>query len=406
MRSVGKGTVESRGKGSWRLRVSVTDDYGATSRLSKNCKCRTKTEARKRLDEWRMELMASDEQANVLEGMKLHEYLKDYLAYCHDVKHLSPNTVRGYRDIVRNRWDRRLAYVRLTDLTPQMVDEQVSWMRTEGSCSGGPLSAKTVNEALGFLSTALDRAERLGYIRRNPCRRVDSLPAGDREEIKALTEDEVKRMKVIVRGHPSYRFVMAVCLSLDTGMRRGEACGLLWKDVDLDKGRLFVCRATAEASKDDTYNGETLQEKAPKSKRSNRWITIPKSTVERLRAHEETQYYRLMYNGIEQTPDTPVLCDDLGQNYRPSKYTSDFKAFAGQHDFDVTLHGLRHTHASLLLRNGTPIADVSRRLGHESVDITYRFYSHFIPGDDGGTADVWEGATEPDFEYGKRPFVA
>lgn len=392
MKTVGKGTVERRGKGRWRLKVTITDDFGEKSRLSKSVDCRTKTEACGRLDEWRMELMQSDETV-VTRKMNLNEYLEDYIRYCHDVKHLSPNTVRGYRDIMRNRWLPRLGGIALDELTPKMIDEQVNWLRTKGSVHGGPLSAKTVNEALGFLSTALDRAERLGCLQANPCRRVSSLPSGRREEVKVLSEGEVRRMKSIVRGHPSYRFATAVNLSLDTGMRRGEICGLLIRDVDLDNARIHVCRALAEGSKYDTYNGDTLEEKAPKSRRSNRWVSLPSTMVEKLRSHLEVQFHRLAYNGIEQTPDTPVFADDLGEPMRPSKYTKDFIAFATQQRFDVTLHGLRHTHASLLLMAGMPIADVSRRLGHESVDITYRIYAHFIPESDGGAAQIWESCT-------------
>ena len=118
----------------------------------------------------------------------------------------------------------------------------------------------------------------------------------------------------------------------------------------------------AEAGKADTYNGETLEEKDPKSRRSRRWVSLPTTTVEKLRSHMETQFHRLAYNGIAQTADTPVFCDAFGDHCRPSKLTSDFRAFAKQHDFDVTFHGLRHTHASLLLKQEMSIAYVSQRL--------------------------------------------
>ena len=400
MKAVGKGTVESRGKGRWRLRVSVTFDNGKQMRVDKNVECRTKTEAKARLDEWRLELLSADDprptRKQAEKDQTLVEYLEDYVAYCHDIKHLSPNTVRGYRDIVRNRWAPRIGNTPLRELTPAMLDEHVSWLRTKGSVkTGGPLSAKTVNEATSFLSTALERAERLEKVDRNPARFLGSVPDSNREEVKALTEEEVIRMKEVVLGHPDYRFATMVTLALDTGMRRGELGGLEWRDVDFEKGRLHVRQAMAEGSASDTYNGRTLEGKRPKSRRSARWITLPPSTLAMLKAHAETQYRRMRYNGVEQTADTPVLGDALGQPYRPSKLTSDFIAFAKQHSFEVTLHGLRHTHASILLKHGMPIERVSQRLGHESVDITYRVYSHFIPEDDGGAAETWERATEP-----------
>lgn len=96
-------------------------------------------------------------------------------------------------------------------------------------------------------------------------------------------------------------------LALDTGMRRGELCALRWRDVDLDEGVVRVRRALAEAHATDTYCGETLEEKLPKSNRSNRDVTIPEGTVEFLRHHKQMQLYRLMYNDIEQGEDTPVF---------------------------------------------------------------------------------------------------
>lgn len=101
-----------------------------------------------------------------------------------------------------------------------------------------------------------------------------------------------------------------------------------------------------------------------------------------------------MYNDIEQHEGTPVFCSDLAELYRPSKFTSDFTRFAQHKSFAVTLHGLRHTHASLLLQH-VPIQYVSMRLGHEGIEITYKTYSHFLPGDDGGSADAWSKLATP-----------
>ena len=83
-----------------------------------------------------------------------------------------------------------------------------------------------------------------------------------------------------------------------------------------------------------------------------------------------------MYNDIEQDEGTPVFC-------------SDFARFAQHKSFAVMLHGLRHTHASLLLKRGVSIQYDFARLGHESIEITYKTYSHFLPGDDGGSSEDW-----------------
>ncbi len=388
MKSVSKGSEPvKRGKDSWFSRFNITDELGNTRRVGKTVRCRTKTEAKRLFDEIRMELMASNSPV-IKEDITLGEYLKGHLEYLHDVKHLSPNTLRGYRDIVETRWMPRLGSVRLKDIKPYMVEDQLAWMRKSGGEGGKPLSGNTCQKALSFLKTALKRAQMLEYIPGNPCDAVDA-PSREKKEVKVIDEGEVQRMKVALLGHPDVRFAAAVSLTLDTGMRRGEVCALRWRDIDLEAGVVHVRHALAEAKASDTYNGETIDVKTPKSSRSNRDITIPEGTVALLAQYKQLQRYRLLYNDIEQSEETPVFCNELGELYRPSKLTSDFSRFTQQKRFDVTFHGLRHTHASLLLKQGVPIQYVSMRLGHESIEITYKTYSHFLPGDDGGSADAW-----------------
>ncbi len=387
MRSVSKGSIEQRTKGKWRLKISVTHDDGTPERICKNVECRTKTDARAALDEWRMELLSKGEVAS-RGKVTLKDYLWQHIGYLHDVKDVSPNTLRGYRDIVTNRWTPNISLLPLKDVKSYTVEEQLRWMKAKGGRNGRPVSGTTCKKAFSFLKTALKHAVRLGYIESNPCDMLDG-PTKEKAKMHVLDESEVKLMKTLLKGHPDYRFAMTVNLALDTGMRRGELCGLLWRDVDLEGKRPHVCRALAEASKEDTYNGQTLQDKEPKSFTSDRWISLNDATVDMLKAHAETQFYRLKYYDVEQTADTPVLCGSLGEDSRPSKLTSDYIAFTRNCGFDVTFHELRHTHASLLLKHGISIQYVSQRLGHENIAITYKFYAHFLPGDDGGSAEAW-----------------
>ncbi len=405
MRQIGKGDKPvKRGKGSWRIGVSYVDDLGNPQRERRTVHCKTITEARMRTEELRLELLQAERIVDK-GSVTLEQFLEGHIRYLHDVKHRSPSTLRGYRDIVRTRWAPTMGSVRLAEVSPASIEKQLGWMRTKGGEHGEPLSGSTCQKAFSFLKTALKRAVRLGYIPANPCDMVDS-PSRDKAKVAVIDESEVKRMKLLLKGHPDYRFATAVNLALDTGMRRGELCGLLWSDVDIENSRIHVRRALAEASPEDTYNGTTLQDKDPKSDTSDRWVSLPGPTVDLLRRHAETQCYRLAYFGIEQTQDTPVLCGNLGEDYRPSKFTSDFTAFANQHGFNITLHGLRHTHASLLLKGGVPIQYVSQRLGHENVAVTYRFYAHFLPGDDGGSAEAWEKVVSDDEPTYEPPSVA
>ena len=104
--------------------------------------------------------------------------------------------------------------------------------------------------------------------------------------------------------------------------------------------------------------------------------------MNQLKRYKEDQYYLLKYFDTDQTPLTPVLCDSLGSWYIPDHFTKDFEAFKQQHHFDVRLHDLRHTHASLLLQNGIDVLTVAHRLGHAKPSTTQDIYGHVLPGKD------------------------
>lgn len=123
MRTVSKGyDPVKRGKDSWLLRVSVSEDGKSSKRLNKTVHCRTKTEAKRLLEEWRVELMTARTRMD-RSNKTLEEFLREHVTYLHDVKHLSANTIRGYRDIVETRWVPRLGTTLLKDLKPYMIED-------------------------------------------------------------------------------------------------------------------------------------------------------------------------------------------------------------------------------------------------------------------------------------------
>jgi len=387
MQSVGKGTVEHRGGNSWRLRISVTYSDGQQKRLSKNASCRNKTEAKKELDRWRTELFSSKAEIR-RDGLTLGEYLDEYLVYCRDEKTLSPTTISGYRSIINNYKRDALSRMKLTELKPYMIEEYNSRLRKAGGGKGHPLSGATVRKSYGFLDAALKRAALLEYIQHNPCAKAKS-PAMSKSKGSALCEDEVLRMSNLLRGHPDHRFASAVRLALATGMRRGEVCGLRWQDIDFGVGQICIANSLVEVSMIDSKNGESLELKDAKTDASERRVAVDKETLEWLKRHKEEQQYQLAYYDGKQSSETPVMAGKFGEWYRPCTLTKDFEAFKQDHQFDIRFHDLRHTHASLLIKSGVSIVTVSKRLGHAKVSITMDVYSHLLPGQDEGAAEVF-----------------
>lgn len=379
IKQVSSGTVEQRSKGKWRLRVSVVRSSGVHERLDKHVACRTKTDARRELERWKAELLNLNTEQEP-SAMTLREFLADYLVYCKEEQELSVTTLRGYRDIVNTRLT-PLIDSPMAEITPADVQNLCTWIRREGGQNGKPLSGSSAQKAFSFLKTAMKHAVILGYIRANPCDFVKG-PSRSKPETSFLSEREVQRMRFLLRGHPNRCFAAALNIALATGMRRGEVCALRWEDVDLEASRIHVAHSLCDAGSFAEDGKSKLILKDTKTDASERRIALDDDTTALLKRHREDQFYRLAYYETIQTEKTPVCSTQLGEWYRPDCFTKDFETFRATHGFNVRLHDLRHTQASLLLANGEDMVTVSKRLGHAKVSTTLDIYAHLMPGKD------------------------
>jgi integrase len=177
---------------------------------------------------------------------------------------------------------------------------------------------------------------------------------------------------------------------LATGMRRGELLALRWRDVDLDRGRLRI-----EQSLEQTKAG--LRFKSPKTKHGRRSISIPPSLVADLRAHRKAQQEQRMALGLGKPPaDALVFATFDGKTRSPNALTKEWSVALNAAGFpNVTLHSLRHTHASHLIASGMDVLTISRRLGHGSPTITLGVYGHLFPNTDDRAAQIMEAALAP-----------
>ena len=163
---------------------------------------------------------------------------------------------------------------------------------------------------------------------------------------------------------------------------------LRWKDVDLDAGRL-----TIEQSIEQT-RAHGIRITAPKTRNGRRTISLPASTAIELRGHWRAQQEQRLALGMGRSPaDSPVLATFDGKPQSPNAITKAWPvAMAAIGMSGVTLHSLRHTHASMLIASGMDILTISRRLGHSSPTITLGVYGHLVGGTDDRAADIMEKA--------------
>jgi len=241
------------------------------------------------------------------------------------------------------------------------------------------LGARTIKHVHVVFHRALEQAKLWGLLKDNPAA-IARPPAPGKAKIEILQPKQAKALLERLRGGPLY---LLASLGLATGMRRNEMLGLRWRDVDLEAGR-----ATVEQSLEQT-SAHGIRTKAPKTEAGLRTISLPAHICEELRAHRVTQAKQRLALGIGKAPDdSTVLADLEGKPLSPNAVTKMWKrALTG-----VTLHSLRHTHASMLIAAGVDILTVSRRLGHASPSITLDVYGHLVHGADDRAAKVMDAA--------------
>jgi integrase len=242
------------------------------------------------------------------------------------------------------------------------------------------LSPRTVKHVHRLLHRVLGHATKWGVIKRNVAALTDA-PRVPVKEAAALQLTEIPTMLAGLRGRVLYPTAV---VALGTGMRRGELCGLRWRDVDLDGGSLRV-----EQSLEQTRGG--LRFKQPKSARSRRSISLSPAVVAELRAHWKAQQEQRLALGLGKAPaESLVFARWDGKPRSPDKLSTDFSTAMNRAGLPhITLHALRHTHASQLITSGMDVITVSRRLGHGSPAITLNVYGHLLRPED-RAADIMQ----------------
>jgi integrase len=168
------------------------------------------------------------------------------------------------------------------------------------------------------------------------------------------------------------RYSIVFLLAIYTGMRQGELLGLRWSDIDFEKRTIHIQQTLS-------HDGKELRPHA-KTKSSIRSVAISQETISALKKHRNLIKQEKMFLGSEYRDHDLVICTSLGTPVNPRHINKVWDHFLKKIDVPkITFHDLRHTHASLLLKQGTHPKIVSERLGHSSIQMTLDTYSHLLP---------------------------
>jgi integrase len=370
-----RGHIRRRGEHSWELKFDIGSDARTGRRITKYASFKgTKREAQDEL----VRLMETVRRGEHVDPTKLAvaEFL-DRWEQGWVTLQVGPKTRERYVELLRLHVGPHIGALPLHKLQPVHLAELYAELLAKG------LGPRTTGHVHRVLHKALTVAVEWSLLSRNPAA-IAKPPRVQAQEVEIITVEEAQKILQCLRGRALYPII---ALALATGMRRGELLALRWGDVDLDTGRIRV-----ERSLEQTKGG--LRFKEPKTKHGRRSIKIPPSIVTELKAHWAQQQAQRLRLGLGRAADGDLVFPRWDGTARsPNATTREWvRALAENKLPAISLHALRHTHASQLIAAGMDPVAISRRLGHASPTITLNVYGHLFGNSDDRAADIIEAA--------------
>jgi integrase len=379
---VAQGSIKKRlldgGRVRWDVVVDLGNDPVTGKRRQRKKTFTTKKEAQAALTNWQADIdkgVAVDRSP-----LTVGKYMAHWLGAlaAHRVR---ATTLESYEDKTRLYILPSSGQTPLQKLTPAMLQALYARLLA-GEGAQRSLSPRTVRYTHAILRMALKEAERVGLVARNAADRV-SPPRDRRPPIETWDTAEVRRFLAVAEDD-GYSPVWL--LALHTGMRRGELLGLRWTDVDLAKGVLHV-RQSVTVLHHAPYVGE------PKTASGRRTIALDAPSVAALREHRVRQNARRLALGAAWQDYDLVFASAVGTPIDSNTLSRRFVALVAKAGVPrVPFHGLRHTHATLLMKQGVHPKVASERLGHADINIALQTYSHVLPAMQREATDIFAAA--------------
>lgn len=290
-------------------------------------------------------------------------------------KDVRPRTIALYRQelayvlpsLIRPEQEDDLGNLRLQAVQPVHIRTALDQLVERG------LSVRTRQKVRQRLHQVFEEALNLELVARNPVSPVKVRQPRDQAPKRVgrtLETHEIAALIAALDQHPDPRTALALRLCLACGLRKGEALGLQWGDLDLEKGTLTVRRTW-------THNGKQASISGPKTPTSLRTIPVPHATLLRIKAYLD--WWRETF---KENPKPEAWLFPGNSGTRPLDLNAPnhaLRRIVGRLGLsNLRVHDLRHSFGSLLLSQGAPVELVAERMGHANPNITLGIYRHLL----------------------------
>ncbi|QAT43479.1 tyrosine-type recombinase/integrase [Aminipila luticellarii] len=364
------GTYRKRGKDSYLLEVCIGADYtGKPIRYNKTVHCKSPREADKALAKFYTDCEAGNyaKESTLTISQLCDLYMKEHAK--HSVK---ASTYSKYAVLIKNQIKPYIGKKKANKITVLQLQQWINDLYESG------LSNKSVHCAFSLLRTIFTTVKKWQLISANPCEDVTLKPLRP-AEADFYNRDEVFILidKIMALSNDELTYKVAVMLDLFTGLRASEICGLKWEDIYWGEKSLTVERNRSYV------HGFGVVEDSPKTKKSQRTISVPVLCINLLKEYQLYQKKEKIRLGSKWNNSGYVFVNEFGEPIFPRNINRWFPNFIKREGLrKITFHQLRHTHTSILDYLGVSEIQISKRLGHSQLSTTRNTYTHIFNNSD------------------------
>lgn len=367
---------------------------------------KTEKQNQKALERFAMDFEDKVKSGKYLKGEKMtyQEYSALWLSEYAE-KQMERTSIERCESSLNNIILPAIGHLKLSEIQPLHLTRLYSELTEKGYNQNGkqkPYSARTIKRIHQIISSSLNTAIYWQLIERSPCQRVKPPKVEKQADVKHFTLEQAQAFlnqldipyTVAHRGRTKkdgteskkhyeekeipLQFKVLFHLAIFGGFRRWELIALTWDDINFQDHTITINKASAR-----TKDG--IITKAPKTFSSNRTVTIPVNTINLIRKYKTEQQRYCLSLGTYWKGSNYLFIQDDGKQMDISTPNKVFKKviriYNETHEDklpEITLHGLRHTSATLLIAQNVDIKTVSNRLGHSETSTTMDIYTHAL----------------------------